>query len=138
MPEELRAERIVIVDSKGNPKIVLEGETPSGGCMIAIGNPKGGVQIDANPDTGFTGIALSGGFFGAVTITKEGITIRSKDKSLGVTIGRILNEDLDEIVIYQNGSPVWRTHCGDKAQTPISPTTEGKNGGHSSPQSAPA
>jgi hypothetical protein len=85
--EDITARSITLVDSKGESRIHLTAETSDGSCLIRLGSPKSGIQIDAAPDR-LAGIAIHGPTMSCmVSITSEGISLRSKDGKLGVVVG---------------------------------------------------
>jgi hypothetical protein len=107
--DELKARRITLVDSQGNPRICLEADHPDGRCSITLGSPAtGGIQINAAPGQ-FPKIAMTSPTkFGELSITSEGVALRASDGRLGVILGRGL-DGKDDLIVFKDGQIAWRS-----------------------------
>ena len=87
----------------------MTAETSDGRCSIVLDSAAtGGVQIDAGPGRN-AGIAISSPkLFGALTITSEGLTLRSTDGKLAVVVGRTL-DGTDDVIVFREGQIAWRS-----------------------------
>jgi hypothetical protein len=108
--DDIRARSITLVDVSGRPRIIMEAGGADGhahisifsdthGCFSISTQPNGAVvlRIDRHP------------MVGALTISEKGIVLRDPDGKLGVSIGDLHGEGVQQVTVYRNGQPVWET-----------------------------
>lgn len=109
--EEITAKKITLVDSAGEPRIVLDGGGDSSAAFISLFSPAGpSIQLSAQP-SGIVGISLDQqGMAMSLTLGPRGIIIRDAVGRLGVTIGDPFANSPEQapgITVYLDGQPVF-------------------------------
>lgn len=107
--DELIARSITLVDDAGNPRIRLCGGNADGRCSIVLDSPEtGGVEISAGLGAR-AGIAFSSPkLVGALSITSDGLALRSNDGRLAVVLGRTF-DGRDDLIVFREGQISWRS-----------------------------
>ncbi|MBN8419287.1 MAG: hypothetical protein J0L73_10250 [Verrucomicrobia bacterium] len=119
-PKHITASSITLVDALGKPRIFMDagdGNCPASICIF--GKEERSIQLQASAD-GALSIALLGSHFGAsLAVSPEndaGLSIRDRDGRLGAMLGSVYEQGKHQLVLFQNGQPVWSSAKPGKAK----------------------
>jgi len=119
-PKHITATSITLEDAQGKPRIFMDagdGICPASICIF--GKEGRSIQIQAAPD-GVLSIALLGSRFGASLVVSPendaGLSIRERDGRLGTMLGSIYEQGQHQLVLFQDGQPVWSSAKLQKAK----------------------
>lgn len=110
-PKRLTARSITLVDAKGKPRILLDPGNGDGyACICLYGEKDRSIQISTDPN-GSLSIALLGPRFdaslGVSPDNDAGLCIRDRNGLLGTMLGSYLDPGKHQLVLFQDGQPVW-------------------------------
>jgi len=119
-PKHITATSITLEDAQGKPRIFMDAGDGNGPASICIfGKDERSIQIQASPD-GVLSIALLGNRFGAsLAVSPEndaGLSIRDRDGRLGTMLGSVYEQGKHQLVLFQDGQPVWSSAKPRKAK----------------------
>lgn len=119
-PKSIIANSITLVDGKGEPRILMDAGDGSGPASICVfGKEERSIQISASPD-GVLSIALMGRRFDASLVVSPendaGLCIRDRDGRLGTMLGSNYERGKHQLVLFQDGQPVWQSGAPKKAR----------------------
>jgi len=112
-PKHITATSITLEDAKGEPRICMDAGNGDGHVTIALfGQDNRSIQISTSPE-GSMSIALLGSRFEvslAVSPNNNaGLSIRDREGLLGTMLGSIYEPGKHQLVLFQDGQPVWST-----------------------------
>lgn len=112
-PQEIVARRLMLVDSKGEPKIYLDAEDEGGSAVICVFGKDGrAIQISAESD-GRLSVYLHGtegrvsAGIGMTPSDSAGLSISDKEGRLGTVLGTMEDSDEHGLRLFREGRPVW-------------------------------
>lgn len=119
-PKNITARSITLVDALGQPRIFMD--AGDGKCPASIsifGKEERSIQIQASLD-GVLSIALLGRRFGASLVVSPendaGLSICDRDGRLGTMLGSVYEHGKHQLVLFQDGQPVWSSAQSQKAR----------------------
>lgn len=107
---EITASRITVVNSRGEPAIVLDGGDEKLGAMIVLTSQSGAVfQITEQPGGHITLSTTQAGHGLDVTIGAHGITVNDRRLLPGIHLGNTFwqSEEGLGIAVFRDGHLVW-------------------------------
>jgi hypothetical protein len=109
-PRQIEASRIVLRDALGKVRIVLDAGGDNGFACINLFAKDGrnSVVVGTQPNGVVVMSFNDANLYGMLTLSRAGITLRSPDGRLAVSLGRIF-DDTDSITVFRDGRPVWRS-----------------------------
>ena len=110
-PKHITGNSITLEDAQGKPRIFMDAGDGNGPASICIfGKDERSIQIQASPD-GVLSIALLGTRFDASLVVSPennaGLSIRDRDGRLGTMLGSVYEQGKHQLVLFENGQPVW-------------------------------
>ena len=130
-PREVEASRIVVRDTKGRVRIILDAGGDDGFASVSLFAEDGRHSLWAGTQPGGA-VVMSFGtpdFDGMVTLSAEGVALRARDGRLGVTVGRVY-DGTDTVTVFRDGQPVWRAPATARsAETPTRARPRRRTGG---------
>ena len=119
-PKHITASSITLVDAKGKPRIFMDAGDGSGPASICVyGKEERSIQIQASAD-GVLSIALLGSRFDASLAVSPnndaGLSIRDRDGRLGTMLGSSYEPGKHQLVLFEDGQPVWSSAKPHKAK----------------------
>jgi len=111
---DIEGSRIILRDAAGKIRILLDAGSENGFASINFFSQSGAESIEIGTQPGGAVVmSFNHGVHGMLTVSATGITLRSADGRLGVTLGRIV-DDSDSLIVYRDGRPVWRSPSKEK------------------------
>lgn len=91
-------------------RILLDAGGDNGFASINLFAKDGrnGVVVGTQPSGAVVMSFNDANLYGMLTLSAAGITLRSPDGRLAVTLGRIF-DDTDSLTVFRDGRPVWRS-----------------------------
>src|SRR5688500_13554272 len=107
-PREIEASRIILRDSKGNERIVLDagGEDGHASICIVSAHARGNMQVHTQPNGSVVLSIGNEAMGGVLTLSAKGLTLRAQDGRLGIVVGPVVDGN-DSVTVYRDGRPVW-------------------------------
>jgi len=107
--EHIEARSITLVDSKGEPRIILDAGGDDGYAHINLFSSNNGLEISAQPDGAVLISFFGSPNIGKLTISDKGMLLLDHDGKLGISIGDIFEDGTQSVVVYKDGQSVWRS-----------------------------
>lgn len=122
-PREIEASKLVLRDTRGKPRIILDAGGDNGHASICIfsSDGHGNAQIASQPSGAVVMSFGNENFDGMLTLSAAGFVLRARDGRFGVVIGPDA-DGRDRISVYQDGEPAWTSAASDEVRRPHRPS----------------